>query len=44
MNHVSAHRVTDGYIKTDYSTVSELNQKVVDLIFGEYVSKEEIVL
>ena len=44
MNHVSAHRITDGYIKTDYSTVSELNQKVVDLIFGEYVSKEEIVL
>ena len=44
MNHASAHRVTDGYIKTDYSIVSELNQKVVDLIFGEYVSKEENVL
>lgn len=35
MNHASAHRVTDGYIKTDYSIISEMNQKVVDLIFTE---------
>lgn len=34
MNHASAHKVTEGYIKTDYSPVSELNQKVVDFIFG----------
>ena len=35
MNHASAHRVTDGYIMTDYSIITEMNQKVVDLIFGE---------
>lgn len=34
MNHASAHKVTEGYIKTDYSPVSELNQKVVNFIFG----------
>ena len=42
MNHVSAHRITDGYIKTDYSIVSELNQKVVDLIFGKCEVKKSI--
>lgn len=33
MNHASAHRVTRGYIKTDYAPAWELNEKVVDFIF-----------
>ena len=33
MNHASAHKVTETYVKPDYSIASELNQKVVDYIF-----------
>lgn len=33
MNHSSAHKVTLGYIKIDYSPAWELNEKVVDFIF-----------
>lgn len=33
MNHSSAHKVTEGYVKPDYSIASELNKKVVDYIF-----------
>ena len=33
MNHASAHRVTKGYIKTDYSPIWELNDKVIEFIF-----------
>lgn len=46
MNHASAHRITETYVKPDYSIISELNQKVVDFIFGNaspngYESKKE---
>lgn len=34
MNHASAHRVTRGYIKTDYSPISDLNEAVIDYIFN----------
>lgn len=33
MNHSSAHKVTMGYIKIDYSPAWELNEKVIDFIF-----------
>lgn len=33
MNHASAHKITETYVKPDYSIVSDLNQKVVDFIF-----------
>ncbi|WP_099465541.1 tyrosine-type recombinase/integrase [Parabacteroides provencensis] len=33
MNHSSAHKVTETYVKPDYSIVSDLNQKVIDYIF-----------
>ena len=33
MNHSSAHKVTRGYIKLDFSHAWELNEKVVDFIF-----------
>lgn len=33
MNHASAHKVTRGYIKTDYSPIWELNDKVIEFIF-----------
>mgnify|MGYP001512567736 CR=1 FL=1 len=33
MNHASAHKVTEEYVKPDYSIVSELNRKVIDFVF-----------
>jgi integrase len=34
LNHVSAHRVTEGYIRRDYSPVDALNGKVLQRVFG----------
>ncbi|MDR2138274.1 MAG: site-specific integrase [Tannerella sp.] len=34
LNHTSAHRVTEGYIKKDFSPVDILNRKVINYIFG----------
>lgn len=34
LNHSSAHRVTEGYIKKDYSPISVLNEKVIACVFG----------
>lgn len=33
MNHSTMHRVTRGYIRTDYTPAWELNDKVIDFIF-----------
>jgi integrase len=33
LNHASAHRVTEGYIKKDFSLVDVLNRKVLNVIF-----------
>lgn len=33
MNHSSGHRITRGYIKIDFSSAWELNEKVIDFIF-----------
>ena len=33
LNHSSAHRVTEGYIKKDYSLISTLNEKVIACVF-----------
>ena len=33
LNHSSAHRVTEGYIKKDFSPIDELNRKVLDYVF-----------
>ena len=38
LNHTSAHKVTDRYIRKDYTRVDRLNVMVVDLVFGK---KEE---
>lgn len=35
LNHSSAHRVTEGYIKKDYSPISLLNDKVIEYVFGK---------
>lgn len=35
LNHSSAHRVTDRYIKKDYTRVTTLNEKVLKVVFGE---------
>lgn len=43
LNHTSAHKVTEGYIKKDFSVIDTLNQKVIDFIFqrGEYAPKKK---
>jgi integrase len=33
LNHSSAHKVTEGYIRKDYSPVDALNAKVIDFVF-----------
>jgi hypothetical protein len=33
MNHSSGHTVTRGYVKIDFSSAWELNEKVIDFIF-----------
>ena len=33
MNHASGHTVTRGYVKIDFSSAWELNEKVIDFIF-----------
>lgn len=33
MNHASAHKVTQGYIKPDYSRITILNDKVIEFLF-----------
>ena len=33
LNHASAHRVTEGYIKKDFSPIDKLNVKVIDFVF-----------
>lgn len=33
LNHSSAHRVTEGYIRKDYTSISILNQKVINVVF-----------
>ena len=35
LNHASAHRITEGYIKKDYSPIDVLNEKVIKCIFWE---------
>jgi integrase len=35
LNHQSAHKVTEGYIKKDYSPVDRLNECVIKKIFGQ---------
>lgn len=37
LNHASAHRVTEGYIKKDYSPISVLNEKVIACVFCNLV-------
>ena len=42
MNHASAHKVTRGYLKMDFSPAWELNDKVVELVFfSEQESRHE---
>jgi hypothetical protein len=33
MNHATAHRITSGYVKPDFSRAWELNEKVVEKVF-----------
>ena len=34
LNHSSAHKVTEGYIKKDYTPIDKLNAKVLKKVFG----------
>lgn len=33
LNHTSAHKITDGYIKKDFSKIDEINNKVLRYVF-----------
>lgn len=35
LNHASAHKVTEGYIKKSYKPIDELNAKVIEKVFGD---------
>ncbi|QUT54075.1 hypothetical protein INE86_02602 [Parabacteroides distasonis] len=35
MNHSSAHKTTEIYVRPDYSIVSEINNKVIDFVFNQ---------
>lgn len=35
LNHVSAHRVTEGYITKDFSPVDRINDQVIKYVFGD---------
>lgn len=41
MNHSSGHKVTRGYIKTDFSSAWKLNEQVIDLIFFSDTEREK---
>lgn len=38
LNHSSAHRVTEIYVKQDYSIVTDLNNRVVDYILNNHLN------
>jgi integrase len=42
LNHVSAHEITKGYIKTDFSSIWDLNQRVLDYVFNENKIGEQV--
>jgi hypothetical protein len=43
MNHGSAHRVTQTYVKKDFSPAWELNERVVEFVFfSDNPGKEEL--
>jgi len=35
LNHSSAHKITESYIKKDFSPIDGLNKKVLDYVFGQ---------
>ena len=39
LNHASSHRVTSGYVKTDFSVIDRLNAKILDYVFEEKTKK-----
>lgn len=39
LNHVSAHKVTNGYIRPDYSRIDKINQKVINKVLKKQNSK-----
>ena len=41
LNHVSAHRITEGYIKKTFDPIDKLNKEVTDFIFAEKEDAQE---
>ena len=35
LNHASVHKITEGYIRKDYTPIDDLNIKVIGFVFGE---------
>ena len=33
LNHASVHKITEGYIRKDYSPIDRLNEKVIEFVF-----------
>ena len=34
LNHASVHKITEGYIRKDYTPIDDLNRKVLEFVFG----------
>lgn len=41
LNHVSAHRITEGYIKKTFDPIDKLNKEVTDFVFAEKEDAQE---
>lgn len=39
LNHASSHRVTSGYVKTDFSVIDRLNAKILNYVFEKKMKK-----
>ena len=42
LNHASVHKITEGYIRKDYTPIDELNKKVIEFVFGVGNSDEPL--
>lgn len=44
LNHASSHRVTSGYVKTDFSVIDRLNNKILDYVFEKKDEKKTEII
>lgn len=41
LNHASAHRVTAGYVKTDFTPIDRMNDKILKYVFDKKIEKKD---